>query len=51
MGQPFAQIDASEWIEEKNDDGTTRWRSLLIHLGRQFGLPAAAIFLLHSLRM
>ena len=30
----YYESDASEWIEEKNDDGTTRWRSLLIHLVR-----------------
>jgi len=28
----YHENDAREWIEELNDDGTTRWKSLLIHL-------------------
>ena len=28
----YFESDAKEWIEEKNDDGSTRWKSLLIHL-------------------
>ena len=28
----YYESDAKEWIEENNDDGTTRWKSLLIHL-------------------
>lgn len=30
----YNESDAREWIEEENDDGSTRWRSLLIHLVR-----------------
>ena len=30
----YHESDARQWIEEKNDDNTTRWRSLLIHLVR-----------------
>jgi phage gp46-like protein len=30
----YYESDAKQWIEEHNDDGTTRWKSLLIHLVR-----------------
>ncbi len=30
----YYERDASHWIEEVNDDGTKRWRSLPIHLVR-----------------
>ncbi len=30
----YYESDAREWIEEKNDDGSTRWKSLIIHLVR-----------------
>ena len=28
----YHEEDAREWIEEENDDGTPRWKSLFIHL-------------------
>ncbi len=32
----YHEEDAREWIEEDNDDGTPRWKSLLIHLVRYY---------------
>ena len=31
----YNESDSLEWIEENNDDGTVRWKSLLIHLVRE----------------